>query len=1056
MKPIKLIMSAFGPYADKVEISFAPFEEKGLFLIAGDTGAGKTTIFDAICYALYGDTSGSYRDPNRMRSDYADSDAESYVDFYFTHQGRDYHVHRKPTYLRPKKRGEGMIEEKGTAQFYEGTAKPIEGITEVNTRVRELLHIDRNQFKQIAMIAQGEFWALLNAKTEERTKILRTIFNTKKYNDVGDKLQEHLKAATATRKSVEQSMLQCFQDVDAEQESEEALRLNELQEKAAESKSAWNAEEFLEVITQILQADEARLQNAGAERAQAEKLLRQTRQKQAVAVQDNKLLARVDELRERAEQLAARAETIQAQKAALERQKTASRMVNPVYEQMQGKQKECADTAKQITDLEAKQAAAHTEMTQAEEHLKQAEGCRASAEQMQKKAEQIDAEKEQYTRRDQLRAEIGQLTKQSEDLTGQEQALAAKEQSLREEIASYEKTVGDLQGKPKELQDAKLQEVQLSHVSEDMEKLTKRVPLWRKSATTLQRKQEAFQEAWKTYEDKLKEKTEAEKTLAYNRAGLLALQLKEGEKCPVCGSVHHPEPAKLTGEMITEEEYQVIADAFTEIDQKKNEADAAVNAANATLQEQENGLRADILACIKDSVDVDAEKSTSELVEILAEEAGRVHSRREDCAKQVKILEKACDQLTQTQKKLDEARGERTAAINSEREQNLTKQRDNAQKLAAAQATLKTCEQLSFDDWKTAEQESDRLHKESAKILETIAQAQQKKVDAETNMARIKASIETQKSVQTKQQKDAELLSTKLEKALREHGFASADEMRELVLTEEKLAAIEQSIREYEEQVKGNASQLTEAQHAAEGKQTVDLKALQDAVEEQESNVKTMQEKENRIRYRMETNRKNYGGIANRQNERDAALKEQTISDRLYRLVSGQTGTGKITLEQYIQAAGFDGIIHAANRRLRPISDGQYELFRQEDSLGKRTNTFLDLEVLDNLTGRRRPVGNLSGGESFKASLSLALGLSDTVSSSRGGVQMDALFIDEGFGTLDRKSIDNAMDILINLSEANKLVGVISHREELVENIPQQIRVTKGKRGSVVEVVTEG
>ena len=160
----------------------------------------------------------------------------------------------------------------------------------------------------------------------------------------------------------------------------------------------------------------------------------------------------------------------------------------------------------------------------------------------------------------------------------------------------------------------------------------------------------------------------------------------------------------------------------------------------------------------------------------------------------------------------------------------------------------------------------------------------------------------------------------------------------------------------------------------------------------------------------------------------------------------------KITFEQYIQAAGFDNIIAAANRRLLPMSEGQYELCRKEDSDDKKSKTILNLEVRDNFTGHKRPVGNLSGGESFKASLSLALGLSDTVSSNMGGVQMDALFVDEGFGTLDRKSIENAMDILINLSGTDKLVGIISHREELMENIPQQIRVTKTKNGSRIEI----
>ena len=208
------------------------------------------------------------------------------------------------------------------------------------------------------------------------------------------------------------------------------------------------------------------------------------------------------------------------------------------------------------------------------------------------------------------------------------------------------------------------------------------------------------------------------------------------------------------------------------------------------------------------------------------------------------------------------------------------------------------------------------------------------------------------------------------------------------------------------------------------------------------------------IHYRIQTNEEKKANIAGQQAKYEKACHQNTIHTRLYNLVRGQTGNGKITLEQYIQASGFDGIIAAANRRLKPMSDGQYELYRHEDSLGKRSNTFLNLEVLDNYTGHRRPVGNLSGGESFKASLSLALGLSDTVSSNLGGIQMDALFVDEGFGTLDRKSIENAMDILVNLSGANKLVGIISHREELMENIPQQIKVTKTKNGSEIEIET--
>ena len=278
--------------------------------------------------------------------------------------------------------------------------------------------------------------------------------------------------------------------------------------------------------------------------------------------------------------------------------------------------------------------------------------------------------------------------------------------------------------------------------------------------------------------------------------------------------------------------------------------------------------------------------------------------------------------------------------------------------------------------------------------------------------------------------------------------------MKRCAVTEKEIADSEKIINDYYQKVETNKARLAEASREAEGRAPIDVEALKEAAEAQNNLVEEIRKDAGAVRYRMQTNREKQENITSQRGIYEEAGRKYTINARLYSLVRGQTGNGKITLEQYIQASGFDGIIAAANRRLRPMSDGQYELYRQEDSLGKRSNTFLNLEVLDNYTGHRRPVGNLSGGESFKASLSLALGLSDTVSSNLGGIQMDALFVDEGFGTLDRKSIENAMDILVNLSGANKLVGIISHREELMENIPQQIRVTKTRNGSTIEIDT--
>ena len=257
MKPVKLILSGFGPYADKTpEIDFTQYDEKGLFLIAGDTGAGKTTIFDAICFALYGETSGTYRDTRNLRSEYAKPDVVSYVDFYFTHQGKQFRVYRQPAYERKKQRGEGMIQVTEKACFYPEGEAPIEKVSAVNKAIQELLQIDFCQFKQIAMIAQGEFRELLNAKTEDRTRVLRTIFMTEQYQKIGYLLKEKRGAALSGLKSTQQSMQQYFLDAKAEEETEIESRLTELQEKIKGSESIWNLEEIIEILEEIIETDQ--------------------------------------------------------------------------------------------------------------------------------------------------------------------------------------------------------------------------------------------------------------------------------------------------------------------------------------------------------------------------------------------------------------------------------------------------------------------------------------------------------------------------------------------------------------------------------------------------------------------------------------------------------------------------------------------------------------------------------------------------------------------------------------------------------------------------------
>ncbi len=275
MKPTKLIISAFGPYAGTLSpINFDAFEEKGLFLISGDTGAGKTTIFDAICFALYGTTSGTYRDTKNLRSEYAKDYVKSYVDFYFSHQGRDFHIWRQPSYERRKQRGSGLILEKEKAILYEEGQAPIEGLTQVNSAVKELLHIDEKQFKQIAMIAQGEFWNLLNTETKQRTEILRTIFLTNGYKNIEYKLKDRMDASYKVKVRAEDSMIQHFQDVSADETDALFDELEELKRRAGQSKSAWNLDEILDVMERLILSDKERFKRSKEDLKTAEAQLK--------------------------------------------------------------------------------------------------------------------------------------------------------------------------------------------------------------------------------------------------------------------------------------------------------------------------------------------------------------------------------------------------------------------------------------------------------------------------------------------------------------------------------------------------------------------------------------------------------------------------------------------------------------------------------------------------------------------------------------------------------------------------------------------------------------
>lgn len=1056
MKPIKLIISAIGPYAGTMPpIEFDAFEEKGLFLISGDTGAGKTTIFDAICFALYGTASGTYRDTKNLRSEYAADSAKSYVDFYFSHQGKAFHVWRQPSYERRKQRGSGVIVEKEKAIFYEEGQAPVEGLTQVNNAVKELLHIDEKQFKQIVMIAQGEFRDLLNAKTEQRTEILRTIFSTSGYKNIEYRLKDRMNASFERKTKAENSIVQHFEDVSAKEEDVLFEELEELKKRAGRSGSAWNLDEILDMIERLLLSDREQLRNRKAELEKEETELRKNNKAFALAQINNEFIEKKEKLEKEKEDLENQRAEIDEIILRLDRQKKAARNVNPSYMAWVKKCEEVSSVREQIKEAEVNLEKAAENAKQAEIVLTAAKKLEPEAEKLKQIIIRIEDEKEKYQQKEELDGKSKELEELDKNIETEEEKIRKAEEALQEKIKILGETVKALKGKPAELTEAKNKSEKLKKLLKDLDTaIEEGIPEREKREKDLSGKQKIFLNARSKYEEVSSRRAEAEYMLENSRAGILAKKLVEGEKCPVCGSVHHPEPAKLTESCVSEDAFKKLQEEEAALQEEKSRANTEAEVAKTSLEEFERQLRIMLLDCAKSPLlDITIEEKTmDELIRTVQTAKVQAAAIADEHMEKCGLLERDCKKLERAEKDLESARGEETEKLTFKKEELEGKKQKVKQELTETRTVLMTLKQLSFPDWKTAQKERKQAESKKKKIAEDIEKAEETKKNAETEVTAGKSVLKTLSENLKQQEKEEEILQKQLDKEISANGFSSAEEFRLYVADEKDITSAESKINNYMQDVIANEKQLSDARTDAEGKQRIDIEELKALCEKQNAEVELLRKNYTNDENRIRVNEEKQKSILGRKEELEKARKENGICQRLYNLVKGITGNGKITLEQYIQAAGFDGIIAAANRRLLPMSDGQYEMYRQKDSAGKKSNNFLDLEVLDNYTGRRRPVGNLSGGESFKASLSLALGLSDTVSSHLGGVQMDALFVDEGFGTLDRKSIDSAMEILTNLTGSNKLVGIISHREELMENIPQQIRVRKTKDGSRISV----
>ena len=925
MKPTKLVMQAFGTYAEQTEIDFTQFEEKGLFLICGDTGAGKTTIFDAISYALYGEASGSYRDTKNLKSEYVDKKVESFVDFYFTHQGKDYHVCRKPSFKYTNRNGK-PDEQAEKVTFYQpdGTtlegAKNVDGTKEKPGAIPQLLNMDAGQFMQVAMIAQGEFWKLLNAKTNERTEILRTIFQTDAYKKLELKLKNRMDVSFAARKEREQSISQSFREVKVEpaeisegisgilaedlaEDSEEqprsvVQRICDLQEKLQDSKAVWNIEEMLTLLQAVIGEDTEKAKQKETVLAQAEEELQKLQGTLVSAKDNNAILERYARTKEEQEVLESQKGLFEERRIQLDRTKQATYKVKPEYDAWSAKEHEWERTKQLITDGAQTLADCQTRAGMADAKVKETEALRPEAEQCQKIVDKVREEEPRYKEREMLQHELGQIQLQLATQEQQEAALVTAEQMLQKRIGELQEQQAVWKEEPQQLAQAQAAHDKLLDSQKKTESIAKNlIPAWRRKQQELEEAQREYRKNQDAYESAKEAFTHADRLYRANLVGILASDLAEGDPCPVCGATHHEKLATLVEASVTAEQCKELK----AVEEKKldafNQATASASSLRAVVQAKELQLKEQIRGCMTPAF-IGGVEALEELLVIFERQRAKLVDAVAQSREQMDTLQQNCEKLREVEAMLARAQGTEMARLAEQRKSLVEERQSLIAKQAASQATLAALQTLSYPDWEAAMQAGNHALARVTEIQTALDTAAKEKKSADEAVARVQASIATQKQALEQQKSDAQMLKQRLNEKLTACQFASVEEMQAQVATDAEIHAEETKLADYDKKVTEVAARLSqlEQEQDARHRTLVDLEQLQQEHTSKRVQVETLRTALQAITFRIQNNCEKQQNIRAQQVAYEKARRKMIRAIGCTRLYPGRQETERLRL----------------------------------------------------------------------------------------------------------------------------------------------------------------
>ena len=1037
MRPIKLTISAFGPYASKQVIDFEELKGRNIFVISGKTGAGKTTIFDAISYALYGEASGESRETDSLRSHFADDNTETYVELEFELRGEKYTVNRVPKQKKKKARGEAYTEKSADATLTLPDGKVITKVKNVTDKIIEILGITREQFKQIVMLAQGEFKKLLLADSVEREGIFRKIFNTYDFEKIQAELKDKAANLSKNRTKSKHEMEINLKNIKGEHD----IVIDEYVDFPL----------VIEKLKDLLERDNNIYKTLNEEGKEVDNNLQVKNQEKAIIETNNNLLKEKEIITKALEELLSKEDEY----------KNKSKTI------IDGK------NAKEVKYIEDKLIETTKKLTKREEDynlsLKNIDSLKLKQEEANKLL-QIEESKE--CDREKLSVEINNLNKLEEkiieldSLNNKVMHLKQSAENSKLQIINNKKETEELKKSKEEkelqLKDIATLETKKVELESDIKAKNKTLDEVRELFKVIR----SFQNTYIEHNNKAKEYKEFEveyKKVKENyekmddlykkeQAGILASKLQENEPCPVCGSTNHPNKATIKENLKipTKEELKVAKENLDKLEKENLEKInnlTTLNSNKTTYLEQVNNHLSMLSATL--NIDKTFNSETAKVVKNLGTELKSVIDKlkdellkvidkislKEKIEKELNLITTTINEREHSLIKLEECEKNYTTELT----QNITKIDEYKKEIPENITDLKTLNNLI--EVKTKEL---NISKEKLAKLRLENENLAKKLEGENSTSKeINKSIEELK---------LEIANNKanFNEAIKEQGFDNIQTYEDAKLQISMVESLEKEVENYNSELKLTKAKQEDIINKTKDIVFMDITTIDEEIRSIQNNKKELESKLRELHAIIVGNKTILKNVENLNIEFKEIEEEYKVLGELADLANGKKAP-YISFERYILASYFEDIIEAANIRLEKMTGDRFSLIRKTSKSKGAGQKGLELEIYDNYTDSSRDVSSLSGGESFKASLSLALGLSDIVQSNAGGVSLDTMFVDEGFGTLDPQSLDNAIDSLLELQRGGRLVGIISHVEELKERIDAKLEVTSTSKGSKVE-----